>query len=190
MSIHLCQPKLSINCFICGSPYPTPQYCTQCGADISPRHMCRPQPSLHICHPNYSFRACHLCGSPMPPPHFCTACGTDISERHQCRTSEPPFFTYRPTINMHLCQPTFRFSVCTLCGESLSPPSYCPHCGMDISSAHVCTPKLTMHMCHPLHYSQRCVICGETLPLPFYCSQCGQNIAEPHVCRISLSGMF
>ncbi len=190
MHNHICLTKRSMTCYTCGLPYSQPEFCMNCGMDISPVHICQPRPTIHLCHPLRFAGQCSICRSPLPLPIFCTSCGMDISEPHVCINDQLPFNTFRPSLrNIHRCT-SFRFSRCHLCGESLTPPSYCGSCGRDISTPHVCIPKPVLHRCNFIRINQRCRICGEMLPSPMYCSRCGADIAESHVCRNNILGRF
>jgi len=186
MNTHVCIPKISTTCPACGSPYSIPEFCTSCGMDISPTHICQLKPIIHTCHFPRISGNCLICHSPLPVPTYCTSCGMDISEPHICVNDQLPFNTYRPPLrNFHTCIKPIHSSRCHLCGMFLPPPAYCGICGMDISAPHTCIPKPLPHICRPLISSTRCNLCGEMLPLPTYCHKCGLNITESHSCRSS-----
>jgi|WetSurMetagenome_2_1015567.scaffolds.fasta_scaffold731019_1 hypothetical protein len=189
MQHHICLSARPLICSICGLPYPQKEYCTTCGMDISPAHICQPGPIPHYCHPPRYRGQCPICNTALPIPTYCSSCGADISEPHICINNQYPFFISRPVIvNYHRCFNLPRLSTCHSCGMPLPSPSYCTICGMDISQLHICIANSTFHICLPMHLDSRCLFCGEYLPTPVYCSRCGMDISERHTCKNIFSG--
>jgi len=177
---HHCLPRTAQPCPQCGVMIDPAAYCGICGADISPRHVCTLHPLKHICPPQPPTGRCLDCGQPFPARQFCTTCGADITPSHHC-SAAPPTVVHRAD-PLHRC-PVLPHDRCPDCGDLLPALTFCAHCGMETTPAHVCAPAPAVHVCPPhLTMPRRCAHCGETLPAFQHCTQCGVDITPEHSC--------
>jgi hypothetical protein len=83
--VHICPALKLPRCETCGELLPALAYCPDCGADITPEHVCRAEPAAHVCPPHLTMpRRCSSCGDVLPAPQHCAHCGADITPRHVC----------------------------------------------------------------------------------------------------------
>lgn len=87
--IHTC-PSLKLpRCDRCGELMPAMRFCETCGVEITPPHICTPQPEAHTCPPVVTMpHRCSTCGELLPKPRHCTQCGADITPQHTCARNE------------------------------------------------------------------------------------------------------
>jgi hypothetical protein len=83
--VHTCRAEKLQRCSLCGALMPARVFCEQCGMEITPAHVCTPQPTTHICPPVVTMpRRCSHCGEMLPAPKHCAQCGADITPVHVC----------------------------------------------------------------------------------------------------------
>jgi hypothetical protein len=83
--LHVCPSMKLQRCPSCRELLPGKQYCTQCGMEITPPHVCHAEPAPHACPPHLLMpRYCSHCGDPLPRSKFCTQCGAEITPAHVC----------------------------------------------------------------------------------------------------------
>jgi hypothetical protein len=83
--LHICPAYELEHCEQCGALLPGQTYCTRCGMDITPAHVCKPSAAPHACPPHLTMpRRCSHCGEMLPAPQHCTRCGANITAIHVC----------------------------------------------------------------------------------------------------------
>lgn len=178
---HHCLPRSTSRCLKCGEPLDMPTFCGTCGEDVTPLHLCQPQPLEHMCSSHPAPVKCLACGQPLPAALFCTTCGADITPSHRCAAA---LATQVPRPDpIHKC-PAYELPKCQRCGALLPAMAFCQHCGMETTPTHSCPPKQAAHACPPLiTMPRRCAKCGEVLPASQCCTQCGSDITPAHQCN-------
>ncbi len=83
--LHRCPAYALERCDRCGGLLPGRTYCSRCGMDITPPHVCPPAEQPHVCPPYLTIpRRCPHCGEYLPAPRHCPQCGADITPLHVC----------------------------------------------------------------------------------------------------------